>query len=57
MMRDLRKTVSTAVRVYLREHGQKHELPEYWYHGTNRYFDHFTLSGMGRNWSQSELGV
>lgn len=58
-MEDLRKTISTVVRRYLSEYvnGWGHELPEYWYHGTNRYFDRFSLVGMGRNWSQSNLGV
>jgi len=34
-----------------------YELPQYWYHGTNKYFDTFTLENMGTNWDQSILGV
>lgn len=34
-----------------------HQLPEYWYHGTNKLFDKFTLDNMGSNWKQSVLGV
>lgn len=35
----------------------KHELPEYWYHGTNKYFEKFSLDYMGKNFHQSELGI
>jgi hypothetical protein len=34
-----------------------HELPQYWYHGTNKHFNKFTLENMGKNWKQSVLGV
>lgn len=34
-----------------------HELPEYWYHGTNKYFEKFSLDYLGTNWEQSILGV
>ena len=34
-----------------------HELPEYWYHGTNKLFDKFTLDNLGRNFHQSTLGI
>lgn len=36
---------------------KQHELPEYWYHGTNKLFDKFTLDNIGRNWKQSTLGI
>ena len=44
-MRDLRKFITTTIREYLNENlnNQKHELPEYWYHGTNKYFEKFIL--------------
>jgi hypothetical protein len=58
-MKNLKKFIATTIREYLNENidNQKHELPEYWYHGTNKYFDKFTLDNMGKNWKQSELGI
>lgn len=34
-----------------------HEFPEYWYHGSNKLFDKFSLDFMGKNYTQSELDV
>lgn len=33
------------------------ELPEYFYHGSNKYFDKFTLDNLGKNFHQSTLGI
>lgn len=56
---ELRKFITNTIRECLNESINKdnHELPEYWYHGTNKYFDKFTLDNMGKNWNQSELGI
>lgn len=55
----MKKFISTSIIEFLKENtnNQKHELPEYWYHGTNKYFERFDLNYMGKNWKQSELGV
>jgi hypothetical protein len=34
-----------------------HEFPEYWYHGTNKYFEKFSLDYLGKNFDQSILGI
>jgi hypothetical protein len=58
-MKDLKQFIKTTIREFLNENIEikKHELPEYMYHGTNKYFDKFTLDNMGKNWKQSELGI
>jgi len=58
-MIDLRQTIRTVVRSYLNENENKdkHDLPEFWYHGTNKYFEKFTLDNLGQNFDQSTLGV
>lgn len=33
------------------------EFPEFWYHGTNKLFDTFTLDNLGKNYQQSTLGI
>lgn len=33
------------------------EFPEFWYHGTNKLFDSFTLDNLGKNYQQSTLGI
>lgn len=55
----MKNFISTSIIEFLKEtaNNQKHELPEYWYHGTNKYFERFDLNYMGKNWKQSELGV
>jgi hypothetical protein len=32
-------------------------LPDYWYHGTNKFFEKFSLEFSGKNWKQSDLGI
>ena len=50
---ELRKLVREVICKCLSENTnkQKHELPEYWYHGTNKYFGelptHSIADGMG----------
>lgn len=52
------KHIATNIGEYLKEEIKTdHELPEYWYHGSNKYFDKFTLNDLGKNWHQSTLGV
>jgi hypothetical protein len=53
------KNLKSFIRNIIKEelNNQKHELPEYWYHGTNKYFEKFTLDNMGKNWKQSDLGI
>lgn len=34
-----------------------HEVPEFWYHGTNKYFKRFDLKYMASNFEQSILGI
>ena len=42
---------------YLKENNKDHILPDFWYHGSNKYFESFSLEYMGKNWNQSTLGV
>ena len=52
------KYLHTTIYEYINEHFiNGHELPDYWYHGTNLYFDKFVLDDMGKNYYQSILGV
>lgn len=32
-------------------------LPEYWYHGSNKYFENFSLEYAYKNWKSSSLGI
>ena len=56
---NLRKFIKNEVYKSFKENlnQQKHELPEYWYHGTNKKFDKLSLDNMGKNWKQSEIGI
>jgi len=53
------KFITTSITEYIKESSinDKHEFPEFWYHGTNKYFEEFNLDYMGKNWNQSELGI
>jgi hypothetical protein len=51
------KNIITNFHVFEDVKINRHELPEYWYHGTNKYFDAFSLNYIGKNWKQSELGI
>jgi hypothetical protein len=55
-MKSIRKNINDF-NTFINEHNQEHELPDYWYHGSNKYFDNFSLDNQGINWRQSELGI
>jgi hypothetical protein len=42
---------------FINENFSNHEMPEFWYHGTNKYFLKFTLDNIGSNYHQSILGI
>lgn len=54
-MEKLKKFIRKTIYEHINK--QNHETPQYWYHGTNKLFDRFTLENMGKNYKQSELGI
>jgi hypothetical protein len=51
------KYIKTSFNQYIFESNSNVKFPEFWYHGTNILFNKFTLDNVGKNYSQSILGI
>lgn len=54
----INKYISESVKKYLEEEFvENHTFPNYWYHGSNKYFEKFSLDYSGKNFKTSKLGI